>query len=1258
MFLSLQPFNAQNEYYNIKLHGMLRNLLLTLCIVLMSCTLAFAQQGRLQGKVIEKDTKEPVPFANIVLENGGTQVGGATSDFDGNYVINPIPPGTYTLKATFVGYATKVTNGVVITSNKITFEDIILTPSTIALDEVVVTDYKIPLISKDQTSTGASVTAEEIAKMPNRSAEAVAATVGGVFSADGERGNVRGSRSDATAVYIDGVRVIGSSSIPQSAISQVDVILGGTPAQYGDATGGVINMVTKGPSRTFGAGIEAETSEFLDAFGTSRVGLNVQGPLIKGKKHETALIGFFLAGDFNYNRDGNPSAIGHYKAKDEVIAEISANPLRPSGFGAGTYRNGEFVNGSQMEHIKTSKNTSNYGVSLSGNINIRTTETINLTFGGNYNKSHGNEYNYSHSYFNYDKNAEYDNNTWRVYGRFTQRFPTDPESTSLIKNFYYTIQADYTKQKNKYGDPDHWDDIFKYGYLGKFEVLKTTSYAPGQTVTVNGHTYTDVYALTSWDYDTLVNFYAGNANPLVSRFTSQYYETYPDDPVGNYQNFTDIMLGGGLLNGNTSGSFYGMYGAPGAIQSNYGITDNDQFSVNVSGAMTIGNHEIKMGLQYEQRNNRYVQYAPVGLWSLMRGLTNEHILQLDMDNPYVISHGGIVDTVMYPRRYDGASQRTFDYNLRQKLGLPTNGTDYIVIDSYDFNNHTIDYYDEKGKMHTINVGENLFDMDLFSADEILNNGSQYVSYAGYDYKGNRLSSNPSFEDFFTEMDEKGNYTRPIGAFKPIYMAGYIQDKFAFRDLIFNVGVRVDRFDANQKVLKDPYLLYNAYTAGETSKVGDVAVTHPGSIGSEYVVYINSNNDPKEIVGYRSGNTWFDQNGAVIQDPSVVLDKGSGISPYLKDPNQSRVNISSFKDYEPQINVMPRISFSFPISDEALFFAHYDVLTQRPTSGLQSTAATYYYFNEIGSTINNPALKPTQTIDYELGFTQKLTNTSSLTLTGFYREMRNMIQVYRFTGAYPKDYTSFNNLDFGTVKGITLDYDLRRTGNTRIRASYTLQFANATGATTTTAASLIAAGLPNLRSTIPMPWDRRHQFNLVLDYRFSKGKDYNGPVIKREKKDKAPLQVLNNTGFSLTLGGGSGTPYTAAREVTSPLTGGNNLLKGTYYGSRLPWQFRLDFKLDKDIDVKLGKKDKENRRNAYLNVYLQILNILGTENVMGVYAATGNPDDDGYLTAPEYQRQISTQLDPVAFAELYSLYVNNPANYSSPRQIRLGVVFNF
>ncbi|MDP1340745.1 hypothetical protein, partial [Klebsiella variicola] len=68
-----------------------------------------------------------------------------------------------------------------------------------------------------------------------------------------------------------------------------------------------------------------------------------------------------------------------------------------------------------------------------------------------------------------------------------------------------------------------------------------------------------------------------------------------------------------------------------------------------------------------------MSYAPTRLWSLMRGLTNFHIMEIDTDNPFLISYDGIVDTVMYYRRYDELSQRTFDKNLRTKLGLPLDG---------------------------------------------------------------------------------------------------------------------------------------------------------------------------------------------------------------------------------------------------------------------------------------------------------------------------------------------------------------------------------------------------------------------------------------------------------------------------------------------------------------------------------------------------------------------------------------------------------
>nr|HPK05969.1 hypothetical protein [Bacteroidales bacterium] len=72
----------------------------------------------------------------------------------------------------------------------------------------------------------------------------------------------------------------------------------------------------------------------------------------------------------------------------------------------------------------------------------------------------------------------------------------------------------------------------------------------------------------------------------------------------------------------------------------------------------------------------------------------------------------------------------------------------------------------------------------------------------------------------------------------------------------------------------------------------------------------------------------------------------------------------------------------------------------------------------------------------------------------------------------------------------------------------------------------------------------------------------------------------------------------------------------------------------------------------------INNLLNSMNIMGVYSATGNPDDDGFLAAAEYQNYINSQLDPQSFRDLYSIRINSPYNYSLPRMIRIGVSFNF
>ena len=61
-----------------------------------------------------------------------------------------------------------------------------------------------------------------------------------------------------------------------------------------------------------------------------------------------------------------------------------------------------------------------------------------------------------------------------------------------------------------------------------------------------------------------------------------------------------------------------------------------------------------------------------------------------------------------------------------------------------------------------------------------------MTYGGFDHHGNALSGRPTIEDFFNETNDNGFRTRPIGAYEPIYIAGYVMDKLTFDDIIFNV----------------------------------------------------------------------------------------------------------------------------------------------------------------------------------------------------------------------------------------------------------------------------------------------------------------------------------------------------------------------------------------------------------------------------------------------------------------------------------------
>ena len=1210
--------------------------------------------GTLKGKIMDLDADSPLPFASVVLFLNGNQVSGTNTDFDGEYTIKPVQPGTYEVLVSFVGYQSQKITGVKITANKIQFVNAALSAG-VMMEEAEVVEYTVPLIDKDGGASGGTMTREDIDKMPGRSAASIATTVAGASTAGTGGGiSIRGARPSSTWVYIDGIKVRGSSALPKSAIEEVQVVTGGIPANIGDATGGVINISLRNSSSKWFGGGEVITSGLpteegaigFDEFGYNVVEGSISGPIAFSKDDEgnnvRPLLGLFLSGNYTYQKDPRPTFDGNFRMTDEARAAIFENPLRQNisstGEVNGALYEADFLTASDFIRTPTRLNAANQNASLVAKIDVNTDEYTSLTFGATGYYSQGASYSYANSLMNWENNLDVTSYDWRAYAKFSQRFAEaeDEATSSTLKNVFYQVMADYSQSFQRVQDVSHGDNFFRYGHVGKFDVYKRNSYGYdpiGARFRHNG-----------WE-DTLVTFEASPHNPELAAINNQYFslfdqEAYNPNVDGPYESLLEVQNGNALLNGQGPAATYGLWSYYGAQGNSYSTTNNTQFRISAAGSGDIGDHALQLGFEYEQRRDAFFSLSPSGLWTLGRLTTNSHIKELNL-NDSTITNQGSAFYVTYGRLI-GDNQFEFDRNLRTSLGLDPDGNDYVNLDAID---------------------PDALTLDMFGADDLLNQGNNVVNYSGYDPYGNKVTRRPTLEDFFNEKNEAGYFTRPIQAYEPIYISGYVMDKFTFDDIIFNVGVRVDRFDANQQVLQDPYVIGENYKVGDLS--GDLinqledGTTIPGNIGDDFAVYVDALEGPTSIVGYRDGDTWFNASGTEINDPDILAVNEVYPAPWLVEGPDAELTSKAFKDYEPQVNIMPRVAFSFNISDEAVFFAHYDILTQRPTSNNRFSPIDYFFIESRDNLISNPDLRPEKTIDYELGFQQVLTKTSSLKISAFYKEMRDMIQVRNFTGAYPRPYKAYGNLDFGTVKGLTIGYDLRRTGNIRMNTSYTLQFADGTGSTTTTALALINAGLPNLRSINPFNYDQRHRIVTNIDFRYGSGNDYNGPVINLGKNadgSAKQIQLFANAGINMIANLGSGTPYTAS-TIATPITGEiSPSTEGSINGSRLPWQFNMDANIDKNWTITKGEGDDAHSYNV--NVYFWIGNLLNTRNINSVYRFTGIPEDDGYLAAAQYQPLINSQNDPNAFRNYYGMYVDTPFNLGVPRTIRLGVKFDF
>jgi outer membrane receptor protein involved in Fe transport len=207
--------------------------------------------GTIEGRVLDKDTGEPLYGTNIVVV--GTRWGNYSFD-SGEYTIGGLPPGEYAIEFSYIGYETERIQRVQVAADALSRLDVELKPKTLRLSEVVVTPGQFAVMGGEATVRQA-LTRQDLETIPlgediYRAVTRLPGVSSGDFSA---KFTVRGGKNENVLVLMDGQQLYepfhlkdidgGALSIVDvEAVEGINLYTGGYPAEYGECLSGVLNM--------------------------------------------------------------------------------------------------------------------------------------------------------------------------------------------------------------------------------------------------------------------------------------------------------------------------------------------------------------------------------------------------------------------------------------------------------------------------------------------------------------------------------------------------------------------------------------------------------------------------------------------------------------------------------------------------------------------------------------------------------------------------------------------------------------------------------------------------------------------------------------------------------------------------------------------------------------------------------------------------------------------------------------------------------
>jgi len=265
--------------------------------------LAQGSTGKIEGRVRDQ---AGAPIANAQVFIVGTAFNALTNP-QGYYFINNVPPGTYNVRAAFIGYKSTQVDGVRVLAGQTITVDIQLEQTAVQIQEITVVTQTQPLVPRDEVTSKQRIDGEFTSKLPVDRLNSVLILQPGVVAAtpNGNTLSIRGGRTQEAVTYIDGVPVsagyrgdsrVGSAGteivLSPTALEEASVTTGSSSAEFGNAQSGVISIQTKTGGSSYTGTVNYETDEPFGAnhsLGLNRITAAFGGPIIRN-------FTFFLSG--------------------------------------------------------------------------------------------------------------------------------------------------------------------------------------------------------------------------------------------------------------------------------------------------------------------------------------------------------------------------------------------------------------------------------------------------------------------------------------------------------------------------------------------------------------------------------------------------------------------------------------------------------------------------------------------------------------------------------------------------------------------------------------------------------------------------------------------------------------------------------------------------------------------------------------------------------------------------------------------------